>query len=211
MSVVTANKAFIAEAGPRYAALAWRHGVTLRYSAAVGGSAPLIETIQRAREAGDITSISGMLNGTCNWVVLGRCETGVSLQDAVHEAQFCGYAEADPAEDLSGRDSVRKLRILARHAFDVDLDDMSVDEITSKSLEKALSQAKANHRLRLIGTLSRVAGHIQGAVQIEWIGPDHPFAQVNGAWNALMTTLAIGETTTIIGRGAGVGRRRKRL
>jgi len=121
----------------------------------------------------------------------------------VHEAQFCGYAEADPAEDLSGRDSARKLRILARHAFDVDLNDMSVDEITSKSLEKALSQAKANHRLRLIGTLSRVAGHIQGAVQIEWIGPDHPFAQVNGAWNALMTTLAIGETTTIIGRGAG--------
>lgn len=202
VSVVTANKALIADAGAHYKTLAERHGGALRYSAAVGGSAPMIESVQKAREAGEIIVISGILNGTCNFV-LGRCETGVSLQNAVREAQLCGYAEADPAEDLSGRDSARKLQILARHAFDVAPDEMSVEEISEVSLINSLSRVRPNYRLRLIGTLNRIRSGIQAAVRLEWIGPDHPFAQIDGAWNGLTITFASGETVPVTGRGAG--------
>jgi homoserine dehydrogenase len=201
--VVSGNKVVIADEGPKLAALAAGHGAQLSYSAAVGGSAPMIETVRRLASTGGIASISAILSGTCNFV-LDECGHGVALPDAVREAQARGYAEADASEDLSGRDTARKLRILARHAFGREVDSLSVESIQEERLKELWSDLRGGQQLRLVGTASRLnSGHVEARVRLTWIGEDHPLSNVAGEWNALAITLATGETTLVTGRGAG--------
>jgi homoserine dehydrogenase len=202
IDVVTANKAVIAQSGAELIALAARHGASLRYSAAVGGSAPMIETVRRVAKTNDIASISAILSGTCNFV-LEQFEQGVPLHEAVRDAQQRGYAEADASEDLSGRDSARKLRILARHAFGREVDAMLVVGITEDSLRKLMAEARGKEKLRLIGTTRLDGGQVQGHVRLDWIGENHALASTGGDWNSLAITLTGGETIVVTGRGAG--------
>lgn len=118
VDVVTANKAILAEDGAELTRLAGISGAQLRYSAAVGGAAPMLETC--VQHAGKIQSLSAVVNGTCNFV-LEACAAGASLKEALAAAQRLGLAETDASEDLSGRDAARKLQILARHAFGVEV------------------------------------------------------------------------------------------
>jgi homoserine dehydrogenase len=127
----------------------------------------------------------------------------VPLQDAVREAQRRGLAESDASEDLSGRDSARKLRILARHAFGREVDEMLVVGLTDESLKRARIETRDHERFRLIGTARLNGGQIQGRVRLDWIGENHPLAKIRGDWNALAITLVNGETTLVTGRGAG--------
>ena len=203
IDVVSANKALIAAFGPALGALAARHGASLRYSATVGGSAPMIESVRHLAANGEITSLTAILSGTCNYV-LERCGAGVRLLEALREAQALAYAEADASEDLSGRDAGRKLRILARHAFAREVDALKVEGIEDDALERHLSEVRPGHTLRLIGTATKVSsGRLEAHVRLEWIGADHPLANIAGEWNALAITLASGETTLVTGRGAG--------
>jgi homoserine dehydrogenase len=203
IDVVSANKALIAAFGPALGVLAARHGASLRYSAAVGGSAPMIETVRRLAENGEITSLTAILSGTCNYV-LERCGAGAQLLDALHEAQTLGYAEADASEDLSGRDTARKLRILARHAFGREVDALRVEGIEDDALERHLSEVTAGQTLRLVGAATKAgSGRLEANVQLEWVGADHVLGPIAGEWNALAITQASGETTVVTGRGAG--------
>jgi len=203
IAVVSANKAVIAESGPVLCSLAARHDASLRYSAAVGGSAPMIEAVRRLAASGEITSVTAILSGTCSFV-LEQCQQGVPLQEALRDAQARGYAEADASEDLSGRDAARKLRILARHAFGREVDTLSVEGIVETRLEQLLSDAREGHSLRLLGTASkRNSGKVAAHVCLERIGEDHPLANIAGEWNALALTLVSGETIVVTGRGAG--------
>jgi homoserine dehydrogenase len=202
IDVVTANKAVIAESGEAINTLAERHGAKLRYSAAVGGSTPMIETVRRLAASADIASLTGILNGTCNFV-LEQCQQGLNLQEAVREAQRSGFAEADAGEDLSGRDSARKLQILARRAFGRDIDTMSVEGIDQQELKKLLAKTGDAQKVRLIGTAELAGGRAHARVQLELVGERHLLANVNGEWNALAITLANGATTLVTGRGAG--------
>jgi homoserine dehydrogenase len=120
VNVISTNKAVVAEYGTPLQRVALAAGATLLYSAAVGGSAPLLETVDQFCLPGEIESIEAVLNGTCNFL-LETCASGTSLSDALAQAERFGFAEADPADDLSGRDAARKLAILAR-AEDIDLD-----------------------------------------------------------------------------------------
>ena len=201
--VVTANKAVIAQAGPTLSQLASRHQVSLRYSATVGGRAPMIETVRRLAANGEITSLTAILSGTCNYV-LERCDADVRLLDALREAQALGYAEADASEDLSGRDTARKLRVLARHAFGREVDALTIEGIEDDALERHLSDVSAGQTLRLIGTATEVSlGRLEAHVRLEWIGADHVLSRIGREWNALAITLASGETIVVTGRGAG--------
>jgi len=112
--VVTANKAVMALHGPRLEALARANGVRLLDSASVGGAMPALETVRRL--AGSVRSLSGVLNGTCNFI-LDELERGVPFAQALEAAQRAGYAEADPRLDLDGTDAAQKLVVLARAAF----------------------------------------------------------------------------------------------
>jgi homoserine dehydrogenase len=201
--VVSANKALIAQSGPALSDLASRHEASLRYSATVGGSAPMIETARRLAANAKITSLTAILSGTCNYV-LERCHAGGQLLDALREAQTLGYAETDASEDLSGRDTARKLRILARHAFGREVDNITVAGIEGDVLERHLSNVSAGHTLRLIGTATKVrSGRLEAHVRLESFGADHLLASVAGEWNALEITLSNREMILVTGRGAG--------
>ena len=200
--VVSANKTLIAEAGPELSALAARNGTSLLYSAAVGGSVPMLETLDNPANRGGIVAIAGVLNGTCNYV-LDKCAEGLSFDEAVRAAQQCGFAEADPSEDLSGRDAARKLTILARHAFGRDVTSIEIEPLGNATLNNGRAALGANRTLRLIGR-ARIAGdRLPGQIRLEAVSSNDAFAQTRAEWNRLLVTYANGEEIAVSGRGAG--------
>ncbi|HEY4366465.1 MAG TPA: hypothetical protein VGN07_04465 [Steroidobacteraceae bacterium] len=202
INVVSANKALIAEAGIDLSALAAHSSVSLRYSAAVGGGAPMLERLRRETNSGSIRCIAGVLNGTCNFV-LDRCAEGLLLNEAVRAAQACGFAEADPGEDLSGRDAGRKLQILARHAFGRDLDALEIEPLNTATLMHRQTALAPNEKLRVIARAWRLESGLFGQVQLESVAADDPFATTCNEWNRLVITREGGEEVAINGRGAG--------
>ena len=204
INVVSANKALLANAGHELAELASAHGVTLRFSAAVGGVLPALETIKRARVGGALRGFSGVLNGTTNFV-LERMAAGESMNAAVQAAQEHGYAEAHPQADLDGIDAAEKLILLARAAFDVNLPIHAVarkglEGLTSKILRNAQELGK---RVRLIAECRRSAGRIEASVKTVELPLNHPLAQVSGVENKLVVEPEVGEPIVVFGKGAG--------
>lgn len=200
--VVTANKALVASDAPRLQRLAADSGAQFRYSAAVGGSAPMIEAVERYAAGSGIRSIAGILNGTCNFI-LDRCLAGLSLEHATAEAQRRGFAEADPTDDLSGADSERKLRILARHAFRQELDGVEREGLSGPGITRALQAAQPGESLRHVARAWRENGRLRGEIRLSAPPAGHPLAGVRAEWNALQVTREDGAATTVTGRGAG--------
>ncbi|MEO8360515.1 MAG: homoserine dehydrogenase [Vicinamibacteria bacterium] len=198
--VVSANKAVIAAKGEALQALAEDENISLSYSAAVGGVVPVLETIAGLHEP--VTCIEGVLNGTSNFV-LDRLAQGVSISDAVKEAQDLGYAEADPVDDLSGLDAARKLTLLARDAFGVELD----AEAIGRPGRTAIETWRPTNAEPLARLIARVAsdgkGGVAASVDLVPVAPDHSLAQCRGANNGLVITLRSGSTIALRGRGAG--------
>ena len=115
--IVTANKELIAKHGPELFALANQHKVTIFFEAAVGGGIPLISTLQRGLQANRVSRVAGIVNGTTNYILTKMEREQKSFADALAEAQEAGYAEADPGDDIEGRDVVYKITILSSLAF----------------------------------------------------------------------------------------------
>ncbi len=203
--VVTANKALLAGEVDALAALADRRGVSLRFSAAVGGALPALEAVRRAAAEGAVRSVVGVLNGTCNFV-LDRCAAGATFTEAVALAREAGYAEADPTLDLDGSDAAQKLSLLAREAFGVALPWESIPRRGIADLDEraAAEAARRGRRLRLVATCERAdGGRLRAGVQPLDLSPDHPCASTAGADNALMIQLEGGGQIRIAARGAG--------
>jgi homoserine dehydrogenase len=202
--VVTANKALLAGEVEGLEARAARRGVSLRFSAAVGGALPALEAVRRAAAQGTVQSIVGVLNGTCNFV-LDRCAAGATFAEAVALAREAGYAEADPTLDLDGSDAAQKLSLLAREAFGVDLPWESIPRRGIADLdERAPAEAlRRGRRVRLVACAERVDGGLRASVQPVDLPPDHPFTWTAGAENALVVELADGERIELAARGAG--------
>jgi homoserine dehydrogenase len=202
--VVTANKALLAEEVDALDGLAVRRGVSLRFSAAVGGALPALETVRRAAASGRIRGVAGVLNGTCNFV-LDRCAAGASFSDAVSLARVAGYAEADPTLDLDGSDAAQKLSLLIREAFGEAVPWESIPRKGIADLdERALAAAvRKGKRVRLVASCERAEGGLRADVQPFELPPDHPFAETAGAENALLVELEGGERIRIAARGAG--------
>jgi homoserine dehydrogenase len=202
--VVTANKALLADEMETLAGLAARRGVSLRYSAAVGGALPALETVRRAAASGRVRGIAGVLNGTCNFV-LDRRAAGASFADAVSLARVAGYAEADPTLDLDGSDAAQKLALLIREAFGEVVPWASIPRRGIADLdERALAEAaRKGRKIRLVASCERMATGLRAGVQPFDLPPDHPFAETAGAGNALLVELEGGDRIRIAARGAG--------
>lgn len=200
--VVSANKTLMAEAGPELNALAARNGASLLYTAAVGGSVPMLEALSGAANRGGIVAIAGVLNGTCNYV-LDKCAAGLSFDAAVQAAQQCGFAEADPSEDLSGRDAARKLTILARHAFGRDVTAIEIEPLNPANLDGAQAALGAHQTLRLIARVRIADDRLLGQIRLEAVSGNDAFARTRAEWNRLLITCANGEEIAVSGRGAG--------
>lgn len=202
IDVVTANKAVVADSGLRLTRIAQQSGAIFQYSAAVGGSAPMLEAVSKAGTLGEIKSIVAVLNGTCNFV-LDACARGTTLASAVADAQRSGFAEADPNEDLSGRDAARKLQILASHAFGAEVAPTTVQCLDESVAQVARDSPPSGGRLRQLAFAARDVGRMSAGIQFERVPAGSLCAALEGEWNAITLTLMNGDVLTARGRGAG--------
>ena len=197
---VTANKALIARNGDELVALAEQTGGRIDFEAAVGGGIPVIRSLRNAQ----VKRISGILNGTTNYV-LTRIEQGDSFEDALLQAQQNGFAEADSTRDLNGTDSADKLRILAWLAFGVrpaDLD-VAVRGILPDA-EQLVSEAKhAGCRVRLIAQCEKTEAGVSASVQPVAVPADSAFAHTLDEQNLISIDLGWRQPIILTGPGAG--------
>jgi homoserine dehydrogenase len=203
--VVTANKQLLSQHGEELWALAREHGVQLRFEAAVAGVVPVIRVLQESLAAAHIERIHGIVNGTTNFILSEMARTGASYGEVLAEAQRLGYAEADPSDDVNGKDAAAKMAILARLAFDtpVHLDQVvceGIEQIAPDDLEYARDLGLG---LKLIGTAERVEGGLSVRVHPAFLYPGHPLASVNGPFNAVTVESEAITEITMSGPGAG--------
>jgi homoserine dehydrogenase len=202
--VVTANKALLASDGFALQTLATENRARLRYSAAVGGALPALETVRRAKNLGSVRAISGVLNGTTTFI-LDRIAAGATFNEAVQTAQERGYAEADPQFDLNGADAAHKLILLARAAFDIELPFAAIPRQGIEQLDEAnLRRAKERGRtVRLVAECRRVKDGLTASVAPVELKADNPLARASGVENCLLVQPAAGSSLIVFGQGAG--------
>jgi homoserine dehydrogenase len=202
--VVSANKEAMAEEGGRLLGQAAAQGAELRFSAAVGGAVPVLEAVTRAAAAGEIRAVRGVLNGTSNYV-LDRLAEGCELAAAVRLAQQQGFAEADPARDLDGRDAACKLRLLARAAFGVEL---AAGAVVCRGIEAvdgaAVTAAHARGQvIRLVAECRRQGGAVRAEVRPVALPARDFLAGARGEENRAVVARSDGPPVRLAGRGAG--------
>ena len=185
--VVTANKQLLSQHGEELWAAARGHGVQLRYEASVAGVVPVIRVLNESLGAAHIDRIHGIVNGTTNFILTEMARVGMSYEDALAEAQRLGYAEADPTDDVNGKDAAAKMAILARLAFGtpVHIDDVryeGIEHLTGDDIQYARDLGLG---LKLIGTAERVDGGIAVRVHPAFLYGGHPLASVGGPFNAV--------------------------
>ena len=158
-SVVTANKELVAEHGYELLQLAREHGARYLFEASVGGGIPIIRPLSQCLAANEIEEITGILNGTTNYILTRMIRGGLSFEAALKEAQDNGYAEADPTADIQGHDACRKICILAslafgRHIYPRQVPTQGITELTGADVAYAGS---AGYRWKLLGRAIRQA------------------------------------------------------
>jgi homoserine dehydrogenase len=186
--VVTANKELIATRGQEIAEAARRAGVSVMYEAAVGGGIPVIRPLAESLAGEDIDMVIGIVNGTTNYILTAMAKEGRSYADALEEAQRLGYAEADPGDDVSGRDAAFKTAILASLAFGERVAPWEVEceGIEGVSAEDVAAATERGEVIKLIGSAQRGAdGRLEARVKPVSMPSDHPLAGVNGVTNAI--------------------------
>ncbi|MBQ7032723.1 MAG: homoserine dehydrogenase [Clostridia bacterium] len=204
-SVVTSNKALVAEKGAELFALARENGVFYRYEASVGGGIPVIRPIGTCLAANRITRVMGILNGTTNYILTKMIEEGQSFETALADAQKKGYAEADPTADVEGHDTCRKIAILASLIFgkNVDYKKISTEGITGVEPEDVEYAEAMDSSIKLIGMARIGEDKVFARVSPMLIPNDSPLACVKDVFNAVMLTGDNVGDVMLYGSGAG--------
>jgi len=204
-SVVTANKQLIAYCGPELAKLAAKHGVQLLHGAAVAGGVPVIPGMLQGISGDQVTRLSGILNGTCNYI-LSRMERGDSYSEVLKDAQRLGYAESDPTADVGGSDARAKLCILARVAMHAEID---IEQVPTQSIAEidAIDFAYARELGCTIRQVSKAEqlpdGGMYARVAPMLVPLDSPMAWSRGTQNMVVSTGRFGGDVVFSGHGAG--------
>ena len=202
INVISANKQAVAGSMADFHSAATRHGAQFRYSASVGGGAPMVETIGKARNGGDIVEMTAIVNGTVNYI-LTALAAGVDFNDAVARAQEAGFAEPDPTADLSGDDARAKISILCYEAFGAEID---MEKIETTALDKNLADkiVADGGVYKQFASISRADnGAVSASLSFVKVADDDFFASVRDEGNALRVTLADGAVVTCADKGAG--------
>ncbi|HVR05734.1 MAG TPA: homoserine dehydrogenase [Solirubrobacteraceae bacterium] len=202
--VVSANKQLLSQHGEELFALARERDVRLRFEAAVAGAVPVVRLLEESLAATPIERIHGIVNGTTNYI-LSEMARGSSYAQALADAQRKGYAEADPSDDVSGRDAAAKMAILARLAFGapVHLSDVpyeGIEHIQADDLEHARELGLG---LKLIGTAERRGEALSVRVYPAFLYAGHPLSSVSGPFNAITVESEAITEITMSGPGAG--------
>jgi homoserine dehydrogenase len=203
--VITANKQLLSRHGDELWAAARTTGAQLRFEAAVAGVVPVIRVLAEGLAGAHVERIHGIVNGTTNYVLTEMERTGATYEEALAQAQRLGYAEADPAEDVDGRDAAAKMAILARLAFGcpVSLDDVRYEGIEHIAPEDLEHGRELGLVLKLLGTAERVDGGLSVRVHPAFLYPGHPLASVSGPFNAVTVESPAITEITMSGPGAG--------
>jgi homoserine dehydrogenase len=202
--VVTANKQLLSQHGEELFETAREHDVRLRFEAAVAGAVPVVRVLEESLSATPIERVSGIVNGTTNFI-LTEMSHGSTYAEAVADAQRRGFAEADPSDDVSGRDAAAKMAIIARLAFGtpVHLDDVRYEGIEHLDLEDLQYARELGLGLKLIGTAERRRGGLSVRVHPAFLYSGHPLASVAGPFNAITVESETITEITMSGPGAG--------
>ncbi len=204
-SVVTANKQLIARHGAELMELARRHSQHLAFGACVAGGVPVLSALQEGLAGDRLKKVTGILNGTCNYILSRIEKSGASFAEALVEAQRAGFAEADPTDDVDGYDARAKLCVLAYVAFNANV---VPEEIPCQSIRRIakVDMEYADVLGCTIRQLSRVAvdaDRLQAAVGPVLVSKQSPIASVVGSQNLVVSTGEFGGDTVFSGFGAG--------
>lgn len=207
-SVVTANKQLVAEYGPELWALAARRQCALRYEGAVAGGIPVIRAIEDGLAADRLVRITGILNGTCNYILSRAEQGGLSFAEALREAQDLGYAEADPSADVDGLDARAKLAILCQVAFGIrvrpaEIECQSIAGVTPDDLRRAREEGAVIRQVSSAALVDGSANRVAASVRPERVPADSPLARARGCQNVVLVQGQFGGETVFTGQGAG--------
>lgn len=203
--VVTSNKELVATYGPELLQMAAEHEVSYLFEASVGGGIPIIRPLSQCLAANVINGITGILNGTTNYILTRMKKEGLDFKEALKGAQENGYAEADPTADIEGIDACRKIAILSSIAYNefVDARNIHTEGISNISLADIQYAEAMDSTIKLIAISKRVGDRIFARVSPAIISKNHPLFNVEDVFNAIVVKGdAIGEAM-FYGRGAG--------
>jgi homoserine dehydrogenase len=202
--VVSANKQLLARRSADLFAAAAQAGVQLRFEASVCAAIPVVKVLRESLVVTNVHRVLGIVNGTTNFI-LTRMSGGAAYAEALEEAQRLGYAEADPAEDVSGADAAAKMAILATVAFGsrVELSDVAYEGIERLRPEHVAAARELDAVVRLVGSATLVDGAVDVRVGPALVDGHHPLASVEGAFNAVMLQGDAIREITLEGPGAG--------
>ncbi|MEO9328168.1 homoserine dehydrogenase [Gordonia aurantiaca] len=209
-SVVTANKALLAEYTGELATAAAEAKVDLYFEAAVAGAIPVIRPLMQSLAGDTVERVAGIVNGTTNFILSAMDETGAGYAETLAEAGRLGYAEADPTADVEGYDAAAKAAILASIAFHsrVTAADVYREGITSVTADDLIAAKKFDCTIKLLSICERVhdadgGQRISARVYPALIPLSHPLASVNGAFNAVVVEAENAGRLMFYGQGAG--------
>ncbi|MER6748328.1 homoserine dehydrogenase [Streptomyces fungicidicus] len=206
-SVVSANKALLAQDGAALHAAAEEHGKDLYYEASVAGAIPLIRPLRESLAGDKVNRVLGIVNGTTNFILDKMDSTGAGYQEALDEATALGYAEADPTADVEGFDAAAKAAILAGIAFHtrVRLDDVYREGMTEVTAADFASAKEMGCTIKLLAICERAGdgASVTARVHPAMIPLSHPLASVRGAYNAVFVESDAAGQLMFYGPGAG--------
>ncbi len=203
--VITANKALLAHHGIEIAAQAEKAGVVLAYEAAVVGSVPIIKALREGLAGNRIARITGILNGTCNYILSAMRATGKEFDEVLAEAQSLGYAEADPSFDVDGVDAAHKLALLTAVAYGciINFDGIYVEGIRHITARDIACAEELGYRIKLLGTTRRLEQGVEQRVHPCLVPTGAPLSHVEGVLNAVMVEGDFVGPAMFEGAGAG--------
>ena len=204
--IVTANKALLAGHGNELFAAAAQKGVDLAFEASVGGCMPTIKSMRESLVANHIKAMTGILNGTCNYILSKIEDEGITFQEALAEAQKKGYAEADPTLDVGGFDTAHKIAILTALAYgmEINLKDVYVEgisKITPLDIEFA---EQFGYRIKLLAISKFENNRVEARVHPTMIPSGNLLASIKGTVNAITVSADAAGDILLYGHGAGM-------
>ncbi len=203
--VTTSNKNLVAAKGAELIQIAREHGVNFQFEASVGGGIPIIRPLNKCLTADEIEEITGILNGTTNYMLTKMAEEGAAFDDVLKDAQEKGYAEKDPTADVEGHDPCRKIAILTSLVCgqQVDYEDIYCEGIT-KLTPADFAYAKAmNRKIKLLAKSRREQDSYSCMVAPFLLGEEHPLGGVNGVFNGIFVHGNVLGDAMFYGSGAG--------
>ena len=204
-SVCTSNKALVAAYGPELLKLAEEKNVNFLFEASVGGGIPIIRPLKVSLAPDEILEISGILNGTTNYILTEMTEKGSDFDSVLKDAQEKGYAEKDPTADVEGYDACRKIAILTSLAYgkQLDFEDIYTEGITKITDRDIQYAKKLGAKIKIFGSSKKVGDRVSAMVAPKLITSSHPLYSVDGVFNAILVKGNMVGDVMFYGQGAG--------